>query len=272
MLKKIAITLYLTLTPILIFPASQTFNPQGPAPANTTIYGTGNTNVGTVTPIAVPTLFSVGPFLFAGGCNGGIWRSENYATWTPLTDNKNSLSISSIAFDPTDLSFNTLIAGTGATSNASLAAGGILGGPPIGVFYSINGGNTWSEPAGNSSLQQNISGVIARGSTLLASTFSIRFPTSFGASYGLFRSTDTGATFNKVTFPGETATSPVTSLIGDFDPVTNPNNLWAAVTDPTTRANTALFSSTDGGGTWSNIFGAAQSNGLIQNTTQTVLK
>ncbi|MBS0603673.1 MAG: autotransporter-associated beta strand repeat-containing protein, partial [Verrucomicrobia bacterium] len=272
-LRLIYATLSLSFIPGPIFPASQTFISQGPGPSIDAFYGPGNTDVGTIVPIAVSP--SDSNTLFIGACNGGIWRTTNFgSTWTPLTDNKNSLSISSIAFDPTDLTSKTLIAGTGVTSNG--AVGGFAdffrGGPTIGIYYSTDGGDTWNGVAGNTSLVQSIPAVIARGSTLLAAAFEPTDPTVFGSNFGLFRSTNGGTTFTKLTFPGEAATSPVTSLIGDFNPATNPSNLWAAVTDPTTKNQTAVFASTDTGATWTAIFTAAQSNGLIQSTSQTVLK
>jgi hypothetical protein len=56
--------------------------------------------------------------MFIGGVNGGIWRTTNGgATWTPLTDNQGSLSIASLALDPSDPTGKTLIAGVGITSN-----------------------------------------------------------------------------------------------------------------------------------------------------------
>ena len=40
--------------------------------------------------------------MFIGGVNGGIWRTTNGgASWKALTDNQASLSIASLAFDPT---------------------------------------------------------------------------------------------------------------------------------------------------------------------------
>jgi len=41
--------------------------------------------------------------MYAGGTNGGIWVTRNGgASWTPLSDKQRSLSIASLAFDPTD--------------------------------------------------------------------------------------------------------------------------------------------------------------------------
>ena len=41
--------------------------------------------------------------MFVGAPNGGIWTTRNGgSSWQPLTDNKISMSISSVAFDPTN--------------------------------------------------------------------------------------------------------------------------------------------------------------------------
>src|SRR5215831_19408103 len=62
--------------------------------------------------------------LFIGTPGGGIWRTTTGGTtWTPLTDKQASLSISSLAFDPTDPNRNTLIAGTGLTANGTAGVG-----------------------------------------------------------------------------------------------------------------------------------------------------
>src|SRR5262245_30725480 len=58
--------------------------------------------------------------LFIGTPGGGIWKTiDGGTTWKALTDKQATLSISSLAFDPTDPT--RLIAGTGLTSNGSVA-------------------------------------------------------------------------------------------------------------------------------------------------------
>ena len=53
---------------------------------------------------------------YFGSVNGGVWVTRNGgASWTPLSDNQRSLSIASLALDPTNP--NVLLAGTGITSN-----------------------------------------------------------------------------------------------------------------------------------------------------------
>jgi autotransporter-associated beta strand protein len=236
--------------------ASQLFLPQGPGPATNPLLGPQSYDCGSIGAVVI------NPFdptnLFIGGSNGGIWRTTNSATsWVPQSDNQTSLSIASLNFDPLDTSGQTLIAGVGNTSNGALDyARFVRGGYPLGVLYTQNGGNTWTPAAGNTTLSgQSAAGVIARGSTLLVGTFEPTAPTTF-TGYGLFRSTNRGNSFSQVTLGPEN--SPVTCLIGDYNPVSNPNTLYAAIENADVT-QIALYRSTNGGSSWgSPIFGYAQ--------------
>ena len=119
-------------------PSSQTFLPQGPSPifgpAQTIQSGDAppnGTSVGAVQ--AIVTDPADANKMYIGTVNGGVWETLNGGTtWTQLSDNQRSLSIASLAVDPTNP--NVLIAGTGVTSSTS------LGGPKIGLLYSNTGG------------------------------------------------------------------------------------------------------------------------------------
>src|SRR5882672_9381217 len=123
---------------ILGFPAAsfsqvqvnQTFVTQGPAPS----FGPTNTVQSGDAPPNGNVAGAVGPVVadpvnanrfFVGTPGGGIWSTtDGGATWTPLTDKQASLSIASLAFDPSDPNRNTLIAGTGLTANGTVCATG----------------------------------------------------------------------------------------------------------------------------------------------------
>ena len=78
--------------------------------------------------------------VLAGAAGGGVWESRNSgATWTPRTDDRESLAIGAIAFDPTTPA--TVYAGTG-EGNALPYLG-------AGVLRSADGGRTWARPAPN---------------------------------------------------------------------------------------------------------------------------
>ena len=154
--------------------AAQTFQSQGPAPSfgpSVTVQSgdqpPNGTVAGAIQAIAISPTNSA--TMFVGATNGGIWTTRNGgSSWQPLTDNKISMSISSLAFDPTDANAQKLIAGVGATSNGRI--GNANGGQLTGIMYSNNGGASWADLAGSGNTLQNknIVSVAARGGNLLA--------------------------------------------------------------------------------------------------------
>jgi autotransporter-associated beta strand protein len=263
---------------------NQNFVAQGPAPSfgplSTVQSGDAppNGNVaGAVGPVVTDPLNA--NTLFVGTPWGGIWKTTNGGTtWTPLTDKQATLSIASLAYDPTDPTRNTLIAGTGLTANGAICSDGPCrstgsGGLRNGLLYTQDGGNTWTSLGAAALANQSIVGVAARGSVMVAATYEISgFP--FDRHVGaLYRSTDGGAGFTQISGAAGTGlpNGPVSSIVGDPN---NPNRLYAAVTAPNAASNatTAIFVSNDTGATWTPVFGAAQSGGTIQAATQTVIK
>jgi outer membrane autotransporter protein len=266
--------------------ANQNFVTQGPTPSLGPIFtvqsgdAPPNGNVaGAVGPVVADPLDA--NTLFAGTPGGGIWKTTNGGTtWTPLTDKQATLSISSLAYDPTDPTRNTLIAGTGLTANGTVCSAGPCfstgsGGLRNGLLYTQDGGNTWTSLGATTLANQSVVGVAARGYVIVAATYEISgFP--FDRHVGaLYRSTTGGAGFTQISGAAGTGlpNGPVTSLVGD---PTNPNRLYAAVTAPNdsgaAKASTAIYVSDNNGATWTQTFGAAQSGGTIQSSTQTVIK
>jgi len=225
--------------------------------------------------------------LFIGTPGGGIWKTTDGGThWKPLTDNQATLSISSLAFDPTDPKRKTLIAGTGLTANGTVCFLGPCfstgtGGPRNGLLYTQDGGKTWTAlgaatPMATSLANpgQSVVGVAARGNVIVAGTYEISgFP--FDRNVGaLYRSTDGGTSFGKISGMGTgLPDGPISSIAGD---PTNKDRLYAAVTAPNAsgpaKESTAIYVSDNNGATWTPTFGAAQSGGTIQTATQTVIK
>jgi len=188
--------------------------------------------------------------LYAGGVNGGIWRTSNATaaspTWTPLTDNFPSLSIGALDFDPTDVTHRTLVAGIGRFSSFSRS-----GGPLTGLLRTTDGGDNWAQIRHPLVVNQNISGIAARGATLLASA-----NTAFvGITGGLFRSIDGGINWVLVSGSNGLPTGGIFDLVGAPD---NLNRFYVFV------QRTGIFRSDDGGGTWTNISGGDPTlNGFI---------
>ena len=218
---------------------AQTFVSQGPSPISgpAVIVQSAdgpNGQTGTVTGAIQAVLPDpVNPnVLYIGATNGGVWKTVNGGqSWTPLTDKQVSLSVGSLAFDPTDQSRQKLYAAMGTTSSASIGANAQL----PGILFSPDGGASWRVMAGSTtsgaSLDgKSIIGVAARGSTILAAA------NSDGG--GLFRSNDGGATFTNIT-PGGSA--PVTALVSDS---TRVNQFYAAVSQK------GIFVSDNTGSSW----------------------
>jgi hypothetical protein len=196
---------------------NQTFIPQGPSPkfGEISIVQSGDappngTVGGAVQAILLDPALGA-QTMFIGGVNGGIWRTTNGgASWTPLTDNRASLSIASLALDPTDPTGKTVIAGVGITSNGgwnNFNTGNEFGrgGARTGLLYSNDGGNTWSTLGAASLTGQSVIGVAAAGGTILAATFEVQNPTQTTAAsgaYGLYRISTSGQSLGLVSGTG----------------------------------------------------------------------
>jgi hypothetical protein len=170
---------------------NQEFIPQGPSPAfgplDTTGSGDANdgadgTNSGAVQAILLDPMLGAGT-MFIGATNGGIWMTTDAgATWSHLTDNFASLSIASLALNPTDPTGNTLIAGIGVTTSGTWGPVLDPGARSTGLLLSTDGGQGWTPLAGASAFaHQSVIGVAAFGSgdtmTILAATFEEKDPT-----------------------------------------------------------------------------------------------
>lgn len=261
---------------------AQAFQSQGPGPSagpSGTIQSADAPPNGTVVgaiqaivpdPVNANTLYITTP-------NGGIWKTINGgARWTSSTENLGTLSISSLAMDPTDGTRQTLIAGAGLTSNGRA--------PFVGnsfanwdLISSTDGGTSWTPLAGSSIFKgQTVADVAERGQTILAATYELQEPGTVG---GLFRSTNGGTGFTLVSGTGGLPLGPVSSLVADPANSTNPainGTFYAAVTAPTANAagflSTSIWRSTDNGANWTQIFNSANSGGTITNAAQTVIR
>ena len=209
-----------------------------------------NEEVGAIHTVAAhPTDANI---LYVGGVNSGIWRTGNATaaspTWTPLTDNFPSLSIGALEFDPTDPNRRTLVAGIGRFSSF-----GRSGGPLTGLLRTTDGGDNWTQINHPVVANQNISGVAARGSTLLASGNA----TFAGINGGLFRSIDGGVNWVLVSGSGGLPIGAVFDLVGVPG---NLNRFYVTV------QRIGIFRSDDRGANWTNISsGDPTLNGAITN-------
>src|SRR5262249_19688519 len=150
-----------------------------------------------------------------------------------LIDNFPSLSIGALDFDPTDVNNQTVIAGIGRSSSF-----GRSGGPLTGILRTTDGGNNWAQISHPILLNQNISGIVARGATMLASANSL-----FTVG-GLFRSVDGGINWATVSGSNGLPAGAAFDLVGAKD---NLNRSYVSV------QRMGIFRSDDDGATWTNI-------------------
>src|SRR6266478_4105142 len=230
----------------ITFPGPSTWTQIGPQPI---VAGSNNLS-GRVTAIA-PDLKNPN-IVFLGAAEGGVWKTpDGGATWSPLTDNQPSLATSTVAIDPNTCggaSCMTIYAGTGEEDFSIDSYSG------AGILKSIDGGNSWSlacsTPGATCPFIGNAFGTrvgaIAvqpgNGSVVLAAMTNFTF-----SGGGIFRSTDSGATWTQV-IPGIAGTQVV------FDPATS-TNAYAAMGYPFASTNNGIFKSTDGGVTFGTPLG-----------------
>ena len=200
--------------------------------------------IGAISALAPDLSDITGNTLYAGGVNGGVWKTKNALsaspTWTPLTDTFPSLSISTIAINPDNN--QQILAGIAGTADGlyalntsgdttikiDLDSRGQARGERIGALYSQDGGATW-KVLNNNIGGKSVVGVAARTGYLLVAT-----------DVGLYRSTDSGVNFSLVnTLPGggvfDLAADPGAAIIQIHSAT------WdAGVATVTTAANHAL--------------------------------
>ena len=216
-------------------PISASWLNQGPGPARAGQVENltpNNEVVGAIHAVAAhPTNANL---LYIGGVNGGVWRTTNATAaspnWTPLTDAFPGLAIGALEMDPNDP--DTLLAGIGRFSSF-----GREGGQRAGLLLTTDGGNNWTRVDDPLLVGQNISGIAVRGALMLVASNS--------SGGGVFRSTDSGATWASVSGACcGLAAGPVFDLVGD---PSNGQRFYASV------AQVGLFRSDDGGANWVNV-------------------
>ena len=183
--------------------------------------------------------------VYVGFAGGGVWKStDGGAFWQAKTETLGSLSVGSLEMDPN------------ASSTLYLGLGDPFDGTGIGLVKSIDGGTSWSAPLylGDSTVIPDIAVVPGNSSIVLVAT-----------NKGLYRSTDGGASYAKVTIPTGLAASPYVWSIAQ----TGTSN-WAISleADPSaTATNGQVWLSSDNGATWTRTTtGLSDAGGLARMT------
>ena len=210
--------------------------------------------------------------LWVAAAGGGIWRTDNalaaLPTWIPPQDTLPTNSFGSLAIDPNDRSGNTIYAGSGEPNGSGDSEAG------LGLFKSTDGGQSWQVVPGSVAVATNRSiGAIAvrvgSPNTIVIGTDVARHGSSSvnggrrtppnAPALGVYTSTDGGASFAISTdLQGKTPPNPSPASSGvdwfqagitklQFDPNAS-NTLYAGI------FGYGAWRSTDGGGTWRQIF------------------
>jgi len=203
---------------------------------------------------------------YIASVDGGIWKTDNSGrTWSPIFDAQSTGSVGALAIAPSNPEI--IYAGSGeGLQRPDLSVGN-------GMYKSTDGGKTWTH-LGLRDAQQIANIIVDPHDPDRVLVAVVGHPYGPNAERGVFRSTDGGATWQKVLYRDENT--------GAADLAFDPTNaqtiyavLWAARVAPWevrsgesfVTAGSGLYKSTDGGNTWSPLTnglpGAAERLGRI---------
>jgi photosystem II stability/assembly factor-like uncharacterized protein len=188
---------------------------------------------------------------YIGVNNGGVWKSNDYGhTWVPIFDDQPTGSIGALAVAPSNPDVIYVGSGEG-LQRPDLSVGD-------GMFKSTDAGKTWKH-IGLSDAQQIGQVIVDPRDANRVFVAVLGHPYGPNEQRGVFRSTDGGATWQKILYKDENTGA----IELAFDPK-NPDiiytDLWAAREGPWENGawqgkTSGLFKSTDGGNTWRQLTG-----------------
>lgn len=185
--------------------------------------------------------------MYVGAGSGGLWKTVNNGmTWTPLFDHQATIAIGDVAVAPGNP--DIVWVGTGEVLLARSAF------PGMGVFRSLDAGATWQ----NMGLPdtQHISRVLIHPTdSNIVYVAAIGHQNSPNPQRGVFRTTDGGATWEKVLYRNDGAAA--------IDLVMDPSaasTLYACLwqrdaSQPGLPSASGVYKTTDGGTTWTQLEG-----------------
>ena len=183
---------------------------------------------------------------YIGINNGGVWKTNDYGrTWRPIFDDAPTGSVGDLAVSPSHP--NILYIGSGeGLHRPDLGVGD-------GIFKSTDGGATWTH-VGLGDVQQVGRLIVHPTDPDVVFVAGLGHPYGPNEERGVFRTTDGGATWEKVLYIDHNTGA----IQVEFDP-TNPDvlfaDMWEHREGPWENArfsgpNSGLYKSTDGGTTW----------------------
>ncbi|WP_345779204.1 PKD domain-containing protein, partial [Lysobacter sp. CFH 32150] len=178
--------------------------------------------------------------IYVAFSGGGVWKStDGGAFWNAKTETLGSLSVGTLEMDPNN------------ASTLYLGLGDPFDGTGIGLVKSTDGADTWSDPVilGDSTEIPDIEIAPGNSNIVLVAT-----------NKGLYRSTNAGATFTKVTIATGQAVDPYVWTLasggGTNFVLSLEANPGAAATDG------QIWRSTDSGATWTKATGVTDAAGI----------
>ena len=188
--------------------------------------------------------------LYMGVCNGGVWKTDDYArTWTPIFDAESTGSIGAIAIAPSDPNIIYVASGEG-LQRPDLSVGN-------GIYKSTDAGKTWTHLGLRDGQQIPALVVDPRDADHLFAAV-LGHPYGPNEERGVYVSTDGGATWQKSLYVDQnTGASDIAMDLSHPD--TLYASLWESRQGPWEFGNDyagphgGIFKSTDGGKTWNKL-------------------
>ena len=219
---------------------------------------------GRVTALAIgPTCTANNCTIYLGAAGGGVWRttkalSGDNANWQFISGSFATNAIGTLTVDPNDPTGRTVYAGTGEPNASGDSEAG------MGIYKSTNGGDTWTLLPGSVTPPSNFQGrsissiVIAPNGDILAGiargirgysgntggATSNPPPSTVPAAFGVYRSTNGGASFTLIWNVTSISVRGVNHVA--IDPIT-PTTIYAAA------FNAGVWRSTNNGATFTPI-------------------
>ena len=188
---------------------------------------------------------------YIGVNNGGVWKTDDYGrTWNPIFDGQETGSIGAVAVAPSDSNIVYVGSGEG-LQRPDLSVGN-------GMYKSTDAGQTWRH-LGLRDGQQIPQIIIDPRNPNRVFVAVLGHPYGPNAERGVFRTTDGGATWQKVLYRDE-HTGAIDLAFDPHNPQTIYAVLWEARQGPWENGafsgpNSGLFQSTDGGDHWTQLTG-----------------
>src|SRR5579863_1200102 len=188
---------------------------------------------------------------YIGVNNGGVWKTDDFGmTWRPIFDDQPTGSIGAVAVAQSNP--NVVYVGSGeGLQRPDLSVGD-------GMYKSTDAGKTWRH-LGLRDGQQIPQIIVDPGNANRLFVAVLGHPYGPNAERGVYRSTDGGATFQRVLYKDD-RTGAIDLAFDPRNPQTVYAVLWQAQQGPWENGafsgpNSGLFKSTDGGTNWTPLTG-----------------